>query len=44
MLAATVYFAVKQAIYDARKDRGLTDWFMLRSPATVERVQEACGK
>ena len=44
VLAATVYFAVKQAIYDARKDRGLTDWFMLRSPATVERVQEACGK
>lgn len=43
VLAASVHSAVKQAVLDARKDRGLTDWFELRSPATVERVREACA-
>lgn len=42
VLAASVHSAVKQAVLDARKDRGHTDWFELRSPATVERVREAC--
>ena len=42
VLAASVHSAIKQAVLDARKDRGHTDWFELRSPATVERVREAC--
>jgi len=43
VLAASVHSAVKQAVLDARKDRGHTDWFDLHSPATVERVREACA-
>jgi xanthine dehydrogenase/oxidase len=42
VLAASVHGAVKQAVLAARKDRGRDDWFQLRSPATVERVREAC--
>jgi xanthine dehydrogenase/oxidase len=42
VLAASVHSAVKQAVLAARKDRGHLDWFELRSPATVERVREAC--
>jgi xanthine dehydrogenase/oxidase len=42
VLAASVHGAVKQAVLAARKDRGHLDWFGLRSPATVERVREAC--
>jgi xanthine dehydrogenase/oxidase len=42
VLAASVHSAVKQAVLAARKDRGHLDWFQLRSPATVERVREAC--
>jgi len=32
----------EQAVLAARKERGHADWFSLRSPATVERVREAC--
>lgn len=42
VLAATVYFAVKHAILAARRDRGHDDWFRLDTPATVERIREAC--
>lgn len=42
VLAASVHGAVKQAVMAARADRGHADWFELRSPATVERVREAC--
>ena len=42
VLAASVHSAVKQAVLGARKDRGHEDRFSLRSPATVERVREAC--
>lgn len=42
VLAATVYFAVKHAALSARKDLGLNNWFSMNSPATVERVREAC--
>jgi xanthine dehydrogenase/oxidase len=42
VLAACVHSAIKQAVLESRKDRGHTDWFELRSPATVERVREAC--
>jgi xanthine dehydrogenase/oxidase len=42
VLAATAFFAVKHAILAARCDRGHTEWFALESPATVQRVREAC--
>ncbi len=42
VLAATVYFAVKHAALAARKDMGLDGWFAMHSPATVQRVREAC--
>ena len=41
-LAVTVFFAVKHAILAARKDRGHGEWFPLESPATVQRIREAC--
>ena len=31
-----------QAVLAARKERGHEGWFSLQSPATVERVREAC--
>lgn len=43
VLAATVYFAVKHAVLAARHDRQIGGWFLLKSPATVERVSEACA-
>ncbi len=42
VLAATVYFAIKHAVLAARQDLGLNDWYSMKSPATVERVREAC--
>jgi xanthine dehydrogenase/oxidase len=41
-LAATAFFAVKKAIQAARADRGHGEWFQMESPATVERVRQAC--
>jgi xanthine dehydrogenase/oxidase len=41
-LAATAFFAVKQAVRAARADRGHNEWFQMDSPATVQRVREAC--
>ena len=43
VLSSTVFFAIKHAILEARKDQGLTGWFDLESPATVERIQTACA-
>jgi xanthine dehydrogenase/oxidase len=42
VLAVTAFFAVKHAVLDARRDRGHDEWFELESPATVQRVREAC--
>lgn len=42
VLAASVYFAVKHAILAARRDRGHDEWFRMDTPATVERIREAC--
>ncbi len=41
-LAVSVFFAVKQGILSARRDRGHDEWFQLQSPATVQRIREAC--
>jgi xanthine dehydrogenase/oxidase len=43
VLANTVFFAIKHAVLAARQDAGVTGWFELESPATVERIQQACG-
>jgi xanthine dehydrogenase/oxidase len=42
VLANTVFFAIKHAILAARNDAGVIGWFELESPATVERIQQAC--
>ena len=42
VLAGSVFFAVKHAIMSARKDQGCDEWFEMESPATVNRVREAC--
>merc|ERR1740128_73736 len=34
--------ALQQAVIEARKDAGLTDWITMHSPGTVEHTQTAC--
>ena len=41
-LAASVFFAVKEAIRSARVERGLSKKFTLDAPATAERIRMAC--
>lgn len=41
-LSASVFYAIEDAIYSARKDSGLTEPFRLDSPATPERIRNAC--
>uniref|UniRef100_A0A672V7A7 Xanthine dehydrogenase/oxidase n=1 Tax=Strigops habroptila TaxID=2489341 RepID=A0A672V7A7_STRHB len=41
-LSASVFYAIKDAIYSARKDSGVTEAFRLDSPATPERIRNAC--
>lgn len=40
-LAASIYFAIKEAIKASRKERGLSTMFRLDCPATVERIRLA---
>lgn len=42
-LGASVFFAIKNAIYAYRESQGLNKYFVLESPATVERVRMACA-
>ena len=41
-LASSVFFAIKDAITAARKERGLDLIFKLDAPATAERIRMAC--
>lgn len=41
-LAASVFYAIKDAITAARTESGLTGPFRLDSPATPERIRNAC--
>ena len=41
-LAASVFFAVKEAIRSARVERGLSKKFTFDAPATAERIRMAC--
>ncbi|XP_064080821.1 xanthine dehydrogenase/oxidase-like [Macrobrachium nipponense] len=42
LLAASVFYAIKDAISSARADAGLDGVFRLDSPATAERIRMAC--
>ncbi|KAG9473347.1 hypothetical protein GDO78_016492 [Eleutherodactylus coqui] len=42
-LGSAVYFAIKDAVLSARKQRGLSNIFKLNSPATPEKIRMACG-
>lgn len=42
-LASAVFFAIRQAIGEARKDCGQDGWFELDSPASVERIRSLCS-
>ncbi|XP_075687633.1 aldehyde oxidase-like [Rhinoderma darwinii] len=42
-LGSVVYFAIKDAVSSARKERGLSNIFTLNSPATPEKIRMACG-
>ncbi len=41
-LAGSIFFAIKDAIYAARKEQGIDGYFNLVSPATCERIRMAC--
>ncbi|XP_025200769.1 xanthine dehydrogenase [Melanaphis sacchari] len=41
-LSASIFFAIKNAIYSAREDAGFTGYFRLDVPATVEKIRMSC--
>ncbi|KYQ89070.1 xanthine dehydrogenase [Tieghemostelium lacteum] len=41
-LGSSVYFALRHAITEARKESKLVDWFDLSSPLTCERIRNSC--
>ncbi|KAK3612164.1 hypothetical protein CHS0354_016549 [Potamilus streckersoni] len=43
LLAISVFMAIKAAIQEARKEIGLSGYFRLDCPATVEQIRLACG-
>lgn len=44
ILSMSVIAAIKEAVLEARKQAGISGYFRLDSPATVQRIQEACGQ
>jgi len=42
-LGASVFFALKDAVYAARRDAGLSGYVQLDAPATPERLRMLCG-
>nr|CAD7392474.1 unnamed protein product [Timema cristinae] len=42
-LAASIFFAIKDALVAARAESGKTDWFRLDAPATAERIRVAAA-
>lgn len=42
-LGASVFFALKEAVYAARADAGHKGWFQMDAPATPERLRMACA-
>ncbi len=43
VVANSVFFAIRQAVAAARKDRGHDSWFEFDAPATISRIQQACA-
>jgi len=43
MLATSCYMALKDAIYAARSEVGLSGYFNMDTPASVDNVQKLCG-
>lgn len=43
LLANSVFFALKNAVYAGRQDAGLDGWFRLDAPCTPEKVRMASG-
>lgn len=43
LLGASVFFALKQACAAYRQQQGFSEYFILHSPATVERLRMACA-
>ncbi|XP_018426967.1 PREDICTED: aldehyde oxidase-like [Nanorana parkeri] len=42
-LGSSIYFAIKDALTYARKERGMSELFTLNSPASAEKIRMACG-
>ncbi|CAF5049571.1 unnamed protein product, partial [Rotaria sp. Silwood1] len=42
-LSTTIFFAIKKAIESYRRDNGLSEYFVLNSPATCEKIRMACA-
>jgi len=42
-LGSAAFFAIKEALYCARAENGISDYFLLNSPATPEKVRMACA-
>lgn len=42
VLSNTVFFAIKHAILAAREEQGVTGWFEMPAPATVQTIQTYC--
>ncbi len=43
VLANSVFFAIRQAVHEARKEGGRDEWFEFTAPATVQKIQQACA-
>ncbi|MBB3609523.1 molybdopterin cofactor-binding domain-containing protein [Rhizobium sp. BK602] len=43
ILANSVFFAIKDAVRESRRERGLDTLFTMRAPATVQEVSKACA-
>ncbi|KAJ6239444.1 aldehyde oxidase [Anaeramoeba flamelloides] len=41
--STTVFFAIRNAIKAAREESGLTDFFPLKAPLTIDNIQSACN-
>lgn len=43
LLANSVFFALKNAIYAARSDAGIEGWFRMDPPSTAENIRTHSG-
>ena len=43
LMSVGILFAIREAVTSARQDSGLSGWWQLNSPATVENIQQHAG-